>query len=143
MNLIKSLLATVALACACLASCSSSPHKPNILDAFALTGAVEFSGDASVFTNGNVTVAVGQADGSASIHLGRDGAPVVIPFSVDEASVYVDNRRLGVSAHRIPRGEPLPYWALDVIPQAAVDRFQFTFDSPPEVPNSTPSKQKD
>ena len=115
-----------------LTACAS---RPTAQSAFNIMGHAAVSGAAEVWTDANITVAIGEAEGAVDVQVSRSGYPLVIPFDIQQGFTFVQNRALGVTM-KVPDGKPLPFWALIVLPDAAIDAHQFTFE--PQFPNPSP-----
>lgn len=117
-------------ACLLFASCKS--------DAIGLVGTAEFQGTGKVWSDGVVTVVVGEGTASIGVYGKASGWPFLLPVpaQVEEGMVYAINLDTGDEVNQ-PIGEPLPLWTKTVFFPGEAEEWGISFEGSYQGPGDT------
>lgn len=103
------------------ASCAS--------DSIGLVGTAEFSGTGKVWSDGVVTVVVGEGSASMGIYGKATGITFILPVpsSVQKDWVYAKNLDTGEEVYQ-PIADPLPAWTKSLFLPGEAGEYGLTFE---------------
>lgn len=94
-----------------------------------LVGKAEFKGDGAVWSDGQVTVVIGNGSAQMGVYGKATGFPFIVPVpaEVEPGMVWAFNTETGDEIHQ-EIIKPLPLWAMTVFLPGEAEKYGLTFE---------------